>query len=197
MRTTSPSPPAGASAGSAGSLLAAAVGLLLGLVTLIGLVKCVLRQHRRGSRSARSAHADEVPLAEGEQPWFETSIYVEDDDLSCDFTMRVEHAELQSRELLLECIARAAFEATEIAFDFEEATLERLELHSDAHVIKTDADCRRLWGSGAAGLRVTCTGGRTPRGKAATRTAPARLGSLLHGGGGEEDGDEREIELIL
>ena len=94
MRTTSPSPPAGASAGSAGSLLAAAVGLLLGLVTLIGLVTCVLRQHRRGSRSARSAHAEEVPLGEGEQPWFETSIYVEDDDLSCDFTMRVEHAEL-------------------------------------------------------------------------------------------------------
>ena len=94
-----------------------------------------------------------------------------------------------AQDLLLECIARAAYEATEFAFDFSGATLELLDRRGKATVVKTDGDCRRI--RGAAGLRVST--GRHARGLngRAARTA----GSLLYTGPGEED--EEEIDVVL
>ena len=84
-----------------------------------------------------------------------------------------------AQELLLECIARAAFEATEISFDFHSATLERIERNGHATVVKTDGDCRRI--RSAAGLRVS-TGRHAGFGHAkAMKAAPSPstlLGSL-------------------
>jgi len=174
-------------------MLAAAVCLLL-------IFLFVLHRHQASSRARAAASGlyDADDLATDKVPWFETRVYIEDDDLTCDFTMRVEYAELSSRDLLLECIARAAFEATEISFDFSTACLEILQ-HSDSTiVVRTDADCRRA--RGASGLRIT-TGARAtpvtqPNGKAA-RTAGPREGSLLYtepeGEAEEQDG----VELIL
>lgn len=94
--------------------------------------------------------------------------------------MRVEYAELSSRDLLLESIARAAFEATEMSFDFSTACLEQLGRGSDTKILRTDADCRRV--RGAAGLRVT-TGKlsvHSSPSRPAARTAPQPVDSLLH-----------------
>ena len=159
----------------------------MSLATL--MVACVFRRHRRGQRAA-AARLHDVDIATDKVPCFEMRIYVEDDDLSCDFTMRVEYAELGSRELLLECIARAAFEATEISFDFNSACLELLEHKGGLPtVVRTDADCKRV--RGAAGLRIT-TGGRPAGVSRAARTAAPRVGSLLH-----DADDDTTTELIL
>ena len=151
---------------------------LLMLALLLLFLRCLLRRHRRGSRATV---ADELMegqlLKEGELPWFETRVYLETDELECDFTMRVEYAELDSRDLLLESIARAGFEATEFAFDFRTASMERLD---DGTLVRTDEDCRNL--RGVKGLRIsTLAPRREPPPRASPRAADAQDGdaSLL------------------
>ena len=159
-------------------------------------------QQSQSKRKRAAAARYDIEYANEDEPWFETQIFIEDEDLSCDFTMRVEYAELSSRELLLECIARAAFEATEFSFDFSTACLEILGTHGSAtSFVRTDADCRRISDDAdeISGLRVT-TGksvllpGHGP--KVAARTAAtAEVGSLLYAD--LEDDDEPVEHLIL
>jgi len=98
-----------------------------------------------------------------------------------------------AQELLLECIARAAFDATEVSFDFESAVLARIDRQGRSAVVKTDADCQRIRERGVAALQI-CTrssdAGRSAKGVAA-RTAPASLeGALLLA-------DEEELHEVL
>jgi hypothetical protein len=79
---------------SGGVSLVAGAGVLLGLAALLLLARCA---HRELRKVARASRLFDVTLGAGEVPWFETRIYVEDDELTCDFTMRVELAELSSR----------------------------------------------------------------------------------------------------
>ena len=94
-----PPPPHIGSGDSDGSAIPAGAGLLLSVATLLLVGLCVYRQSRKG-RHARAVSQlyDDIHVAGGgETPWFETRIYIEHEDISCDFTMRVEYAELTSR----------------------------------------------------------------------------------------------------
>ena len=202
-----PSPHIDGDGESEGSAIPAGAGLLLVVATLLVAGLCAYRRRQKG-RHARAVSQlyDDMAAASGETPWFETRVYIEHEDISCDFTMRVEYAELSSRELLLECIARAAFEATEISFDFSTATLERLERKGHATVVKTDRDCRSI--RSAAGLRVSTgrhAGFGTPKAMSAAPSAsPGTLpGSMLgllrsflfkSDAEGEEEEEEEEEE---
>ena len=95
------------------------------------------------------------------------------------------------QDLLLECIARAAFEATEIAFDFGSASLETIDRKGHATRVQSDADCRRV--RGANGLRISTRAPLLRSSVNAVRTSQPPVGSLLHA---SEDEDE-ESEIIL
>ena len=94
----------------------------------------------------------------GDETWFETDVCIEDVDISCNFTMRLNKDELSSRDLLLESIARAGFEATETPFNFAGVRLERIDKQGKVGAIKTDADCRKLCGASSFALRVVRVG---------------------------------------
>ena len=76
-------------------------GLLLSLTTFLLIGCCVLQRHR----ASVAATPFDGQLKEGETSWFETQIFLESIEVSCDFAMRVEYAELLSR---VGAVARAA-----------------------------------------------------------------------------------------
>ena len=112
-------------------------------------------------------------IMEGECEAFTTEIFIEDDELSCSFMMRVEQAELTSLEVLLEAIAHAAFEATQMSFDFTQANVESIDELGTSTMVSDDAGCALL--PDAAGVRVrTSRRGQMARGtRQAHRVAPA------------------------
>lgn len=184
-----PGPKEPADGGSGSWMLAAAAGLLMSVATLVLLGLCVLREHRRSTGQLYDG------LSAGETPCFETHVYIEDGEMTCDFLMRLELAELSSRDLLLECIARAAFEATDISFDFASAQLARVDQSGRVSAVKTDTDTRRIRErpDSAAALRVVSQSPVLRRGGAA-RTAPSRLDGAMMPAAQEWD---EEHELVL
>lgn len=184
MRRDSPppsaaSPIAAAPPPPADSDFAAIIGLLLALAAAVQLCVFVGGRLLRPSAGRTSSRAYE---GIGENV-FETHIWIESADVSCDFTMRLEYEELGSLEQLLDSIARAGFEATELPFDLRKACVERLDTLGHATAIKSDADCKSL--RAAAGIRVTkaSTGGDD-------------TGSFLLQPHEEDGGDEVAVEAL-
>ena len=88
-------------------LLLAILGAGITAATILVVVIFVLRQLHKSAhrtRAARLIYSDET--ASDGQAWFDTHIYVEDVELSCDFKMRVECEELAS--LVSGCCPRIA-----------------------------------------------------------------------------------------
>ena len=113
---------------------------------------------------------------------FSLHIFIEDRDLSCDFVCRMDAADLSSmvrlplsegscipvhahthtlptpcfnsqwQDVLLEAISRAAFEATDVPFDFGVAHVLRVDNKGKSTDVLTDKDCMTL--HKASGLRV-------------------------------------------
>jgi len=163
------------------------LAFLVSLVAMLLIGLCMLRRRKGAHVRSSTSPMYDGQLGPGEVPWFQTHIYIEDGDLTCDFTMRVEYSEMNSRELLLECIARAAFEATEVSFDFESAVLARVDNQGRTAIVKTDVECQRIRERGAAALRICTRSSALGNAKMkAKRTAPSRLeGSLLLADEGE------------
>ena len=129
---------------------AAGVGLVALGILALGLGAQFVRW-----RSARAQKPTRI--YDMDDRWFETRVFIEDEDVSCDFTMRLTFDELSSRDLVLESIARAAFEATEMPFNFSTARLERLDKLGNPSTVRTNADCKHL--RGAASIRVIRSAG--------------------------------------
>ena len=167
--------------------------LLLSLATLIMLgiliMQCVgLYRQARGPPAAATS--------------FNLKVYIEDGDLTCNFMMRIEPSDLASIEMLLDTVSRAAYEATEISFDFTDADLQRLDALGRASAVKRDAEVSRL--RTATGIRILANSGDLEplRKLEGSRIAVPDKGSSSRSGEEEEEElapavEEEEPILIL
>ena len=59
--------------------------LLLSVATLVAMGLCIFLSQSKRSKRTRAAQQYDLDFATNEaEPWFESQIYIEDDDVSCD-----------------------------------------------------------------------------------------------------------------
>jgi hypothetical protein len=124
------------------------------LLLLLGLALGAVSFYAR-IRFARAEKSSKLydQLSRSNNGWFETSIFIENADISYEFKMRLAHDELQSRDLLLESIARVGLEATGVPFNFSSVLVEHVDKRGNRLLVRTDADCRQL--DDAVSIRIT------------------------------------------